>query len=105
MASNREIRLQQAIADYNSNRYQSIRAAAAANDIDHTTLSRRLKGQVSRQLAQELKQLYSDKQEELLVALILDLEAQGHAPTFATIRELVSVISKGSGGPEKVGKN
>ena len=36
---------------------------------------------------------------------ILDLETQGHAPTFTTIRELVAVVSKASGGTGKVGKN
>jgi len=36
---------------------------------------------------------------------ILDLEAQGHAPTFTAIRELAAIVSTNSGGPKKVGHN
>ena len=36
---------------------------------------------------------------------ILDLEAQGYAPTFNTVRELAAVVSRSTGGPQKVGKN
>jgi len=46
MAPNQEIRHQQDIAGCQSDRYPSIRAAALANDGDHTFLSRRLKGQL-----------------------------------------------------------
>ena len=44
MASNRETRLQQAILDYETRRYPTIRSAAAANDVDRKTLGRRLQG-------------------------------------------------------------
>ena len=47
MASNKELRLQQAINDYQTRRYTSIRAAAAANDVDRVTLGRRLQGGLS----------------------------------------------------------
>ena len=53
MTSNRETRLQDAIQGFLSNQYTSIRAAAAANDVDHTTVSRRLKGQLPRAIARE----------------------------------------------------
>lgn len=105
MASNRETRLQQAIQGFLSRQYTSIRAAAAANDVDHTTVSRRLKGQVPRGLARESQQLLSNQQEELLKQWILDLETQGHAPTYTAIRELATIISTNSGGPEKIGHN
>jgi hypothetical protein len=105
MTSNRELRLQQALQDLQTHKYPSIRAAAAANEVDHTTLSRRLKGQVSRSLARESQQLLSNQQEMLLKQWILDLEAQGHAATYTTIRELAAIISLNSGGPEKIGHN
>jgi len=105
MASNQELRLQQAVDGYQSGQYSSIRAAAAANDVPHNTLQRRLQGGLSRSLAREQQQLLSNEQEHLLKSWIIDLERQGHAPTFATVRELVIVVSKASGGPEKIGHN
>ena len=53
MASNREQRLQQAISDFETQKYPSIRAAAAANDVDRKTLGRRLRGGLSRIVARE----------------------------------------------------
>jgi len=82
MASNQETRLQQAILDYQSRRYPTIRAAAAANDVNRMTLSRRLQGGTSRAIARETQQLLSNQQEQMLVQWILDLEAQGHPPSF-----------------------
>lgn len=58
MASNRENRIQQAIADYESRRYFTIRAAAAANDLDRKTLGRRLQGGLSRIIAHEPQRFY-----------------------------------------------
>ena len=105
MASNREERMQQAISDYHTFSDASIRSVATANDVDYSTLSRRLKGQSSRSIARQPQQLLSNEQEGLLKRWILDLEAQGHAPTFNTIRELAAVVSRSTGGPQKVGKN
>ena len=53
MASNREARIQQAILDYETRRYPTIRSAAAANDVDRKTLGRRLQGGHSRAIARE----------------------------------------------------
>jgi len=105
MAYNRETRYQQATADYCASPDQPIRAVATANDVHHTTLSSRLKGQVSCRLTQEPQGLLSDTQVGPSVAWIIDLDAQGHVPTFNTVRQLVPVIRKASGGPERVGKN
>jgi hypothetical protein len=105
MAANREQRIQQAIQDYQTSSNTSIRAAAAANDVDYSTLSRRLKGQLPRSIARQVQQLLSNEQETLLKRWILDLEAQGHAPSFNTVRELAAVVSRSSGGLNKVGKN
>src|SRR6266852_2909197 len=105
MASNQEVRLQQAIDDYQTRRYPSIRAAAAANDVDRKTLGRRLKGGISVAQSREPQQLLSNQQEEMLKRWIIDLEAQGHPPTFSAVRELAVVVSKATGGPESIGQN
>ena len=85
MASPRKFRMQQAIQAYSQSPGASIRAIAAANDVDYSTLSRRLKGQPSRSIARQPQQLLSNEQESLLKRWILDLESQGYAPTFNTV--------------------
>ncbi|OAP55765.1 hypothetical protein AYL99_09917 [Fonsecaea erecta] len=105
MASNREARIQQAIQDLETRKYPSIRAAAAANDVNHATLSRRLRGTQSATLAHEREQLLSNTQEELLKRWILDLAAQGHPPSYSAVRVLAGIVNKSSGGPGLVGHN
>jgi hypothetical protein len=105
MDTNYEKRMEEAIKDFKAYSESSIRAVAAANDVDHTTLSRRLNGQTSRAIAREPQQLLTNEQEALLKRWILDLEIQGHAPTFKAVRELAAIISRSAGGPETVGKN
>jgi len=61
MASNRETRMLQAIIDYQNRRYTSVRAAAAANDVNHVSLGRRLRGGLSRAIAREPQQLLSNE--------------------------------------------
>jgi hypothetical protein len=104
MASNHESRLQQAIQDYETRRYPTIRSAAAANDVDRKTLGRRLQGGVSRAIAHEPQQLLTNEQEQLLVRWILDLEGQGHPPSFTQIRELVLIIRGESASTIKIGQ-
>jgi hypothetical protein len=92
MASNQETRMLQAISDYHTRRYTSIRSAAAANEVSHVSLGRRLKGGISRAIAREPQQLLPNQQEQILVRWILDLEAQGHPPSFTQVRDLVVII-------------
>jgi len=75
MASQRELRLKQAITDTHIFSGASQRSIAASNDVDYTTLSRRLKGQLPRSIAHQHRQLLSSEQEELLKQWIIDLEA------------------------------
>lgn len=105
MASNYEIRLRQAISDYENRRFTSIRSAAAANSVDRKTLTRRLNGGVSRAIAAEPKQLLSNEQEHRLVQWILDLEAQGHPPSFTQLRELVTLVQDDSGSTIRIGQH
>ncbi len=82
MAQNREIRIQQALLDLATLQNATIRSVAAANDVDFTTLSRRISGQAPRALAYQHRQL-----------------------SFTAIRELAAIVSHSSGGHKKVGKN
>lgn len=82
----------------------SIRAVAKKYDLSHQTLARRLKGGISTQIAHHSQQLLTIEQEDLLVRWILTLEADGHAPTHNTIREMVAQIAKESGHTNCIGK-
>jgi len=53
----------QAISDYQNRRYTSIRAAAAANDVNYITLGRRLRGGILQAIAREPQQLLLNDQE------------------------------------------
>jgi len=67
MASNQETRIQQAILDYQTRRYPTIRAAAAVNDVNRMTLGRRIQGGTSRAIAREPQQLLLNQQEQILM--------------------------------------
>jgi hypothetical protein len=41
----------------------------------------------------------------MLVRWILDLECAGNAPNHALVREMASLISRVSGGPQSLGQN
>ena len=105
MTSFNEQKIQQALEDLDAQRFPSVRAAAKAHNVPFATLNRRSKGGISRQEARSTQQLLSQHQEELLVKWILDLEAGGFAPSHAQLREMAGLVSKDSGGPDKVGNN
>src|SRR5277367_2297433 len=65
----------------------------------------RSKGGISKQEARSTQQLLSQHQEALLVQWILDLEAGRFAPSHAQLREMAALVSKDSGGPDRVGNN
>jgi len=73
--------------------------------VEELPLRRRLKGGNSLALEREPQQLLSNDQEKKLKKWITDLEAQGHAPSFSQIRELIAAMNGASGGPTQVGKN
>src|SRR5665213_2091485 len=105
MSSLYEQRVLDALADLSNQTYTSIRAAAKAHDVHRSTLTRRMQGIPSKKIARQEQQLLSGQQEELLVNWIIDLDRTGHAPTHANIREMVALISRLSGGPDRVGEN
>lgn len=82
----------------------SIREAAGLFAVSRSTLARRLCDGLPRTTAHAHRQLLSSIQETMLVDWVLQLEADGHAPTPATICAMASLISTKSGGPEHVGK-
>jgi hypothetical protein len=94
-----------AIQSLSTNQYSSIRAAAAAFDVDRRTLTRRLRGGLTHTQAAQPSLLLSPEQERLLIQWILDLERAGHPPSHVQIREFVELICQASGTSTKVGIN
>ena len=72
MASNREERVQQALGALHDGETTSIRAAARAYNLTELTLRRRYHNTcITRQIAQESRQLLTPAQEDLTVTWIL----------------------------------
>lgn len=105
MPSETEQALQIALDAYRRGEYTSIRACATSHGVDKSTLSRRLKGGITRQQAREEQQTLSPIQEDLLKRWILDLDLAGAPPSFAQVREFAGLISQASGGHSSVGVN
>jgi hypothetical protein len=101
----KENALAQALKDLDAGRFSSVRAAAAAYKLDHTTLSRRRHGQQSRVKSHSNQQKLSPVQEGLLVRWSLEAEAAGHAFNHSQLRDMASLIHRASGGDGKIGKN
>ena len=101
----KEVRVLAALSALEQGTFKSIRAAAAAYDVDNTTLARRKRGHQNRRQARQQQQLLSPVQEELLVRFLLDAEQAGHAFNHAQMRDLASLICSTSGGSLTVGKN
>ena len=69
----KETRVQGALKDFKEKRYPSLRQVADAWSVEHTTVSRRTKGMVSRQKAQIHRQLLSPLEENQMYEWIMDI--------------------------------
>ena len=104
MPQSREETIQQALADYREGLFPSYRAAGAAYNVPHTTLSRRHKGTTTtRIVARESQMLLSPIQESLIRDWILYCETCGYAVSHAQLREFVLLLSTSIGGPSTLG--
>ena len=108
-----EQRLDLAIEAYNKPRpdgrpqFKSIRAADSTYNVDHTTLTRRLRGTTkSRKVAQQIYKKLSPAEEKALIRWILDLEERGHPPAPSFVTTMADLLlSKRCGSIKSVGKN
>ena len=95
-----------AAADYHRHQFPSVRAAAAAYNVNEATLRRRLKGQsTSRQVARQKQQLLSPTQEALISTWVLDCEQGGYSISHAQLREFALLLLSSTGGPSTLGHN
>jgi Tc5 transposase DNA-binding domain/helix-turn-helix, Psq domain len=98
-----EIRIAEALRELAETPNLSLRAVQKKHGIPRSTLARRLGGGISKKTARQPQQLLTPEQEDLLVHWLLTLEADGHAPTHNTVREMAIQISTFSGGKTTIG--
>ena len=104
----REDKLQPALRSLSNGEFKSRRACARAYDVSESTLRLRQKGGINKRAAQVEKQLLRPEQEHMLADWIIKLDAQGHAPGYDQVREMVRTIRRANGVREpvpKVGEN
>jgi hypothetical protein len=103
MAPN-EAAIAAAIADIQSKRLPSLRAAAAAYKIPRSTLTNRLNAATRpRSIAAQERQLLPPEQEERLVNWVLQREACGHAIGRAQLHEMVLFLVQVTGVATSIG--
>jgi hypothetical protein len=105
MPSNASTALNRAVEAFRTGQYESIRKCAGHFGVNYTTLSRRLRGQQSRRVVAQRRQLLSIDQEERIVQWILELEATGNAVNHAQLQAMVLLICRVSGGPTRLGRH
>lgn len=104
MTTPKELQISAALQTLADDSNLSIRAAARLYNVSERTLRRRRNYGLSRQASHTHQQLLSPAQEEVFVDWIVTLEANGHAPTHNTLREMAGQISIENGGTGTIGK-
>jgi hypothetical protein len=87
-----EEQVQSAISAFRNQEYKSVRAAAAAFNISHRTLTRRLAGGLSRAQAKEMVQILSNAEEKTLVRWVKRYTCAGSPITPALLIEMAELI-------------
>ncbi|RYN80126.1 hypothetical protein AA0117_g3420 [Alternaria alternata] len=78
---------------------QSYRGAARTYEVSRTTLKRRRAGVPARPDCQPNSRKLTQREEEVIVRHILDLDARGFAPTYAAVRDIADKLlaARGAG--------
>jgi len=85
-------RIEKALNELAGGQFQSVRAAARANNVPHSTLLRRMDGGKSIAESREHQQILTIPEENALAECITRLAILGHPPKHAFIRELAEEI-------------
>ena len=100
----KEADIQLAISSIQSKQIQGNRPAAAVYDVPETTLRRRRAGIPARRDCQPNSRKLSQREEEVIVRYILDLDTRGFAPTYAAVRVMADSLLAARGAGQ-VGQN
>jgi hypothetical protein len=98
-----EERLKLALNAYRSSEFRSYRAAAAALNVNHHTLSKRAKGILFRLKVPANGYKLTATEEQTIVRYILDLDSRGFAPRLCEVADMANKLLGVRGG-EPVGK-
>lgn len=90
--ANQEGRIALALNSFQHNQFPSLRAAARAYNVPRTTLSRRLKGTLSKRDSSSANLKLSQTEESTLVQWILDMDTRGISPTQALVHEMAELL-------------
>ena len=105
MESEKERRIQQALADASTGKYRSLRQAAIANSAPVSTTKHRANGREGHRAIARTGARLTQDQERTLVQWIKDLQHQAMPPAHALIRDMANHLLATSGSTEKVGKH
>ncbi|KAI1676184.1 hypothetical protein KJE20_14240, partial [Pyrenophora tritici-repentis] len=98
-----EGRLSLAVQAYRTGQFKSIRRAAAAYNVHHQQISRRLQGITFRPTTQPNCQKLTKSEEQTIVRYILNLDSRGFAPRLCEVADMSEKLRVRDGQP--LGKN
>jgi hypothetical protein len=98
MAS-KESDIQLAILAINKQQIRSNRSAATIYNVDERTLRRRRAGVIARRDCQPNSKKLTQREEEVVIQHILDLDQRGFPPTYAAVRDMANklLVARGIG--------
>ena len=94
-----EADVQLAISSINSRQIQSNRNAAAIYSVSERTIRRRRAGVPARRDCQPNSRKLTQREEEVIISYILDLDQRGFAPTYEAVRDMANKLltARGAG--------
>jgi len=87
-----EARISQAIEAIHSNNSPSIRAAARAYDVPHSTLAKRLRGQSTYQQSRMTNQKLLPTEEEALFQWVISMSERGFPPQISAVHKMADIL-------------
>jgi hypothetical protein len=87
------------ILSLNKHQIKTVRAAARAFDVPRTTLRDRRAGRPARRDCEPKSKKLTQREEEVIVSYILDLDQRGFAPTYEAVRDMADKLlaARGAG--------
>jgi hypothetical protein len=92
ISTQQEGRLTLAVQAYRTGQFKSIRRAAAAFNVRHQQVSRRLQGMTFRPITQPNCQKLTKSEEQTIVRHILDLDLRGFAPRLCEVEDMATKL-------------
>jgi hypothetical protein len=98
LSASNEADIQLAISSINSYQIQSNRKAAVIYSVSERTIRRRRASIPARRDCQPNSKKLTQREEEVIIRHILDLDTRGFAPTYAAVRDMADKLLAARGG-------